>query len=126
MKVADSSYLIEGLLRDASLLEGEVFVAPDLTLYEVANTLWKHQTLLKDIRNSSEYIHLFQELVSTRSIQLVRPDRRLLDDAYSLSLKHQLPIVDTIFVALALELGLQLKTFDAAQSRMLDKERRES
>jgi predicted nucleic acid-binding protein len=121
MKVADSSYLTEALLRDASILEGEVFVAPDLSLYEVANTLWKHEALLKDVQNSLEYIRLFHELVSNKIIQLVRPDRRLLDKAYSLSLKHQLPIYDTIFVALALELGLELKTFDSRQSRILDK-----
>ena len=41
MKVADSSYLIEGILRDAALFENETLVAPDLALYEVVNTIWK-------------------------------------------------------------------------------------
>jgi predicted nucleic acid-binding protein len=123
MKVADSSYLIEALLREASLLENEVFVAPDLTLYEVINTLWKHQTLLKDLHNSTERIHLFHELITSEIIQLVRPDRKLLDEAYSLSLKHQQPIYDTIFIALALQLGLELKTFDSRQSKTLLKEK---
>jgi hypothetical protein len=39
MKVADSTYLIEALLREASILENESFIAPDLALYEVVNTL---------------------------------------------------------------------------------------
>ena len=123
MKVADSSYLIEGLLREASLLENETFVAPDLSLYEVVNTLWKHQTMLRDLHNSSERIRLFLELISTEIIQLVRPDRKLLDEAYSLSFRHRLPIYDTIFVALALELGLDLKTFDSRQFKILTKEK---
>jgi len=59
MNVADSSYLIEGLLREASLFEDEKFVARDVSLYEVANTLWKHEVILGDIRDSSERIHLF-------------------------------------------------------------------
>jgi predicted nucleic acid-binding protein len=41
MKVADSSFLIQALLRDAGLLENETFIAADLALYEVVNTLWK-------------------------------------------------------------------------------------
>ncbi len=122
MKVADSSYLIEGLLREASLLENEIFVAADLSLYEVVNTLWKHETILRDLSDSSERIRLFLELISTETIQLVRPDRKLLDESYSLSVKHRLPIYDTIFVALALELGLELKTLDSSQSKILTKE----
>jgi predicted nucleic acid-binding protein len=122
MKVADSSYLIEGILRDASLLENERFVAPDLSLYEVVNTLWKHETILRDLSDSSERIHLFLELIATETIQLVRPDRKLLDESYSLSVKHRVPIYDMIFVALALELGLELKTLDSRQSKILTKE----
>ena len=64
MKVADSSYLIEGLLRNASLLEHETFVSPDLALYEVINTIWKHETLIKDAMDSWARISLFLELVS--------------------------------------------------------------
>ena len=123
MKVADSSYLIEGILRDVSLLENELFVSPDLALYEVMNTLWKHESLIKDLKDSWASLSLFLELVSVEVVRLVRPDKRLLEEAYSLSRKHRLPTYDTIFIALALELGLELKTYDSKQAAIMSKER---
>jgi predicted nucleic acid-binding protein len=85
MKVAESSYLIEGILRDASLLENETFVSPDLALYEVMNTLWKHESLIKDVKNSWARFGLFLELIAADAVRLVRPDKKLLEEAYSLS-----------------------------------------
>jgi predicted nucleic acid-binding protein len=63
MKVADSSFLIEALLRDASLLENENFIAPDLALYEVVNTLWRDRFCEKE-KGSSE------SLVESRKVSL--------------------------------------------------------
>jgi len=125
MIVADSSYLVEGILRDARLIENETIVAPDLVLYEVINTLWKHETLIGDLDDSSSYIDLLVELASAGTILLVRPDRKLLNDTHALSVKHKAPVYDTIFVALALQLGLKLKTYDAQQAKMLSKEKGE-
>ena len=124
MKIADSSYLTEGILRDARLLENEVLVSPDLALYEVVNTLWKHEALIGDLDDAQQRIELLSGLVSARRVQLVRPDRKLLDQAYALSIKHRLPIYDSIFVALALELKIELATFDAKQSKILTDEKR--
>ena len=123
MKVADSSYLIEGILRDVSLLENETFISPDLALYEVMNTLWKHETLIKDIKDSWARFKLFLELVSAEAVRLVRPDKKLLEEAYSLSRKHRVPTYDTVFVALASELGLELKTYDSRQTAIMSQER---
>ena len=124
MKVADSSYLIEGILRDAALFEGETFVSPDLALYEVVNALWKHETLLHDLEDPRERIELLSDLVLNERIQLVRPDRKLLDETYMLAVKHGLAIYDSVFVALALQLKLDLATFDSKQSGILSGERR--
>ena len=123
MKIADSSYIIEGILRDATLLENETLVSPDLVLYEVANTLWKHETLIGDLRDSQQRIELLLDLVSNERVQLVRPDRKLLNETYALSLKHRLPIYDSIFVALALQLKIELATFDSKQSNVLRQEK---
>ena len=123
MKIADSSYIIEGILRDATLLENETLVSPDLVLYEVANTLWKHETLIGDLRDSQQRIELLLDLVSNERVQLVRPDRKLLNETYALSLKHRLPIYDSIFVALALQLKIELATFDSKQSSVLRQEK---
>lgn len=124
MNVADSSFLIEALLRDASLLENEDLVAPDLALYEVVNTLWKHQVLIRDLEDASVHIELFIDLTSDRRVQLLRPDRKLIDKALALSVKHRIPTYDAVFVALALQLGVELKTYDARQSSIFSQERR--
>jgi len=123
MKVADSSYLIEGILRNAGILENETFIAPDLALYEVVNTVWKHEALIGDLPDSALRIGLFLELVSAETVQLLRPDKKLLDETYSLSVKYKLPTYDMVFVALALQLDLELETFDDRQSMIFAKER---
>ena len=126
MKVADSSYLTEGILRDAALLEKETLVSPDLALYEVVNTLWKHEILIGDVKDSQERIELLLDLISNEQVRLVRPDKKLLNESYALSLKHRLPIYDSIFVALALQLNMDLATFDNKQSTVLTKEKHTS
>jgi predicted nucleic acid-binding protein len=123
LKVADSSYLIEGILRDAALLENEILVSPDLALYEVVNALWKHETLLRDLKDPQERIELLLGLVSNERVQLVRPDRRLLNETYALSAKHGLSIYDSVFITLALQLKMELATFDSKQSTVLSEER---
>lgn len=126
MKVADSSYLIEGILRDATLLENENLVSPDLALYEVVNALWKHETVIRDLKDPQERIHLLSDLVSNEQVQLVRPDRALLNETYALSVKHGLAIYDCVFIALALQLKMDLATFDSKQSTILSEERQTS
>jgi predicted nucleic acid-binding protein len=125
MIVADSSYLVEGILRKARLVENETMVAPDLALYEVVNTLWKHETMIGDLDDSSSHIDLVLELVSTGAILLVRPDKKLLNQTYYLSVKYRTSVYDTVFVALALQLGLELKTYDEKQAKMFSKEKRD-
>ena len=124
MKVADTSYLIEGILRDATLLENETLVSPDLALYEVVNALWKHETLLHDLKDAQERIDLLSELVLNGRVQLVRPDGKLLKETYALSGKYSLAIYDSVFIALALQLKMELATFDSKQSKVLGEVRR--
>jgi predicted nucleic acid-binding protein len=124
--VADSSYLVEAILRNASLFEGDTFIAPDLALYEIPNTMWKHQILFADLKEPSPFLDLFFQLLESETIQLVRPDERLLKRAYALSVKHRSPLYDTVFISLALDLDLELKTFDDNQKRILSKEKGDS
>jgi len=126
MIVGDTSYIIQAILRDASLLEDETVIAPDLTLYKTVNTLWKHGTMLQDLEGSSARIDLLLEMVSAGIIQLVRPDEALVKDTYALSVRYGTPVHDMVYVALALELGLELKTFDDKQASIMSKERRGS
>ena len=115
MIVADSSYIIEGLLRNASIFESEPVVAPDLVLYEVVNTLWKHECKLRDIPHAGLYLENFLELLASRTIQLLRPDGPLIKKAYNLASKEGISFYDAIFIALAIDVRLDLKTYDETQ-----------
>ena len=63
-------------------------------------------------------------VISAEAVQLIRPDGKLLDETYSISVKRRVAVYDAVFVALALELGLDLKTFDSKQSTIMPKEER--
>ena len=126
MKVADSTYLVEAILRDATLLEDEVLVCPDIALYEVINAIWKHETLLHDLKDSQTRIELLSDLISNANVQLIRPDWKLLNETYALSAKHGSTIYDCVFIALALQLNVELATFDRKQSSILSGERKAS
>jgi predicted nucleic acid-binding protein len=118
--VADSSYLVEGLLKDASLLEREqVIVTPDLALYEVINAILKHESILKDVRDGQPYLDLIFILNSSQVIQFITVNKKIATRAYQLALEKKGTFYDAVFVALALELAVDLKTFDEAQLKML-------
>ena len=125
MRVADTSYMVEAILRDAELLRGESLVVPDLALYETVNVIWKHETLLRDIGDGTRYLDSLEALIETRVVTLVKPDGRLVRDAYSLSIRHGVPLYDTVYVALALRLEVDLRTFDEEQMRIYVQEKQQ-
>lgn len=47
---------MEGLLKRKRLLEEDQILTPDLALYEVANSIWKHQHILKDLEDGLPYV----------------------------------------------------------------------
>ena len=93
-------------------------ITPDLALYEVANSIWKHQTLLRDVKDGLPYLALFLELVGSGAITLVRPWNELVRKSYLLASEQRIPVYDAAFIALSLELGLALKTFDQRLARI--------
>ena len=123
MIVADTSYLVEGLLHNAELFSKETLIAPDLALYETTNVLWKHQQLLQDLPDASPYLNILLRLLSERTLVLLRPDDELTRKAYNLSLKHRTPFYDAVFIALALQLKLKLETLDKTQIQILTEEK---
>jgi predicted nucleic acid-binding protein len=126
LKVADSSYLVEGLLKDKDLFEEEdVLLTLDLAVYEVVNSIWKHEFLLKDIKNGVEYLSVLYDLIEARKIQLFHINKEASETAYSLSVKSKRPLYDTAFIALALELHLDLVTFDTKQAELFHRECRQ-
>jgi predicted nucleic acid-binding protein len=123
MNVADTSYLAEAILRNAEMLEDEPLVAPDLALYETVNVIWKHETLIRDIRDAARYIDALETLIQTQRITLVKPDGRLIREAYGLSVRHRAPFYDTVFVSLAIRLQAELKTLDNKQMSIYREEK---
>ncbi len=93
-------------------------LAPDLALYEVANSIWKHQTLIRDIKDGLPYLALFLGLVDSGAITLVRPWDELVRRSYVLASEQRIPVYDATFVALSVELGLAFKTFDQRAARI--------
>ena len=123
MIVADSSYIVEGVLADKSLLMGDLILAPDLAVYETAGAIWKHQALLGRIRDGRRYLSTLSELIRTNSLLTTMPDKEAIDAAYDLALRYHSHPHDTVFVAIALRTGLDLKTFDSEQREIYDRER---
>jgi predicted nucleic acid-binding protein len=114
MIVSDSSFLVEALLNDKNLFEQyDVLVSPDLALYEVINAVWKHQYLFKSIKEDGiNYIYTFLDMVESGTILPIRPDSQIMRRASELSGKHRIPIYDSVYLALAIETGLELKSLD--------------
>lgn len=59
---------MEGLLKNKKLLSDDQIVAPELVLYEVANSLWKHEQLLKDLENGKPYLSILYGLIAAGKI----------------------------------------------------------
>ncbi len=119
--VADSSYVVEGLLKDGSLFEGYVVCCPDYSLYEILNVVWKHEVLLKRLKDSQIIIDTFFDLISAENIQFMTLKEETIRSAYSLAVKMKMSIYDIVFVTLARELGVELKTFDKKQAIIFKK-----
>ncbi len=110
---------MEGLLKRKKLLEEDQILTPDLALYEVANSIWKHQLILKDLEDGLPYVSILYAMVDSGAIRTVQPDEELLKRSYAMAARNMVSMYDTIFVSLALEIGLELKTFDGQQSRIM-------
>jgi len=119
LKVADSSYIVEGLLKKKELLEEDFLITLDLAVYETINSIWKHQYLLKDLDDGLAYVSIFYGLMESGRIRTVNPGKELMGKAYSLAARSRCPIYDAIFAVLALELGLGLATFDRRQDELM-------
>jgi predicted nucleic acid-binding protein len=123
LKVADSSYIVEGLLKRKELLEEDILITVDLALYEAVNAVWKHQFLIKDLGDGVPYVSILYGLVESGRIRVIRPGEELMKYGYSMAVRTHSSIYDAIFVALALELTSDLATFDKRQDELLQKER---
>jgi predicted nucleic acid-binding protein len=117
--VADSSYIIHGLLKDSSLLDNDM-CSPDYGLYEVLNAVWKHQVLLGRIKDSGTIIEVLFELAAAGRIRFMAMQEGTIKKAYELAVKEKITVYDSAFIALAGELGVELRTLDKRQAQIFD------
>ena len=122
MKIVDSSFLVEAILKRKELLEEDLLLTVDLAIYEAANSIWKHQVLLKDLGDGLPYLSILLGLIESGRIRLVSPGKELMEKAYSIATRNRRSFYDAIFIALALQLGSRLDTFDKGQTELLAKE----
>ncbi len=113
---------MEGLLRRKSLLEQDQIVVPELALYETINSVWKHEYVLKDLKDGSAYLAILFGLIDAGTILVLSPNEQLMKKAYVIAGRNRTSVYDSVFVSLALELGVELKTFDRAQMRAMKSE----
>ena len=118
MIVADSSYLVEGLMKRKELLDDDI-VTSDLAIYEVFNSVWKHQHVLRDLEDGQPYLSVFTGLLDSNSIRAVHPDKRLLSNSYAIAARNRISVYDAVFISIALEIGAELRTFDKRQARIM-------
>lgn len=123
MIVADSSYITEGLLKDSSLFEGQVICSPDYAFYEVLNAVWKHQVLLKRLKEGEPILDMLYDLIIAERIRFVALAEKTIKSAYAVAVKTRTLFYDSAFVVLARELEVELKTFDEKQAELFAKTR---
>ena len=75
--------------------------------------------MLKDLDSGLPYLSILYELVESGKIRLIPPNLELARKAYDLSLRNNISVYDAIFVSLALEAGLELKTFGEEQAKIM-------
>lgn len=109
-----------------SLFSDEEIVAPDLVVYEVANVVWKREHLLKNLVNGQQYLAIFFGFIESGKITILPPNETIIQKSCKIAKQNDITLYDALFIALALEFGLPLKTFDKAQIRAFKSERNSS
>ena len=90
MIIADSSFIVEGLIKRKDLFEeSEDILTLDFAMYEVSNSIWKHEFLLKDLKNGRAYLSEFIQLIESESIRVIRLSPRLLQRSARTCIKTQ-------------------------------------
>lgn len=112
--VLDASAAIELLLsRSAAnelselVSEAELVLAPDLYIAEVSNALWKHAGASGD---SGSYQELLDDAVALPDDFL--DSASLYREAFALSVKHQHPVYDALYLVVARRNSATILTVD--------------
>lgn len=117
MRVIDASSLAKYINREANwvdvekyLLEGCITIT--LAVKEVINSIWKR--VLKRELTGNEAYSVFKAFIENLMVKVVN-QVDILDEAFKISLKHNVPIYDSLYIALVKKLDAELITSDGKQ-----------
>jgi predicted nucleic acid-binding protein len=107
------SYTIHAAALFAGTFEGDLFTVPELCLNECTNVIWKAVRFRGMPPQQG-----FQSLMDLKALPLKRiPTKSVLSLALSIGLKHELPIYDSLYIALAQRSQLPFVTLDFKQGQ---------
>lgn len=92
-----------------------------MAVYEVANAIWKQECLLKKFQDGQVYLEHFYGLIDSGKITLLYPNENLMQESYRIARAQGIAMYDSIFICLAIKLGLNLKTLDQKQDEIFRK-----
>ena len=125
MIVIDASVLAAYILKEPGWrnLEKYLLMAHtiDLVVKEVANSIWKAYS--RGLIDEKSATKKFSALLSLIKVNLVLWDQsEIIADAFEISMRNNLPIYDTLYIALAKKLNATLITLDRKQYNVAIKE----
>ena len=93
------------------LSEGETIASPSIAIAEALNAIWKHNVLIKDLKDTSMYLAVKETMDFWDNVEKI-PVETLALEALNIAKKHGLTVHDSFYVAAALSNGSPLLTFD--------------
>ena len=125
MIVIDASVLAAYILKEPGWENLEDYLllphSVPLVIKEVANAIWKAK--YRGVISSSSANKKFSALLSLAKINIVLHDQsELIEEAYKISLRNNITIYDSIYIALAKKLKAERITMDQNQYNIALKE----
>ena len=125
-KVIDSSVLARFFLKEVGWdqLEEIMLERPytlNLAIKEVTNAIWRRAKLMGDLSEEKSTALLGKLISAKRYLLRVEPQELYLKQAFKISLKFDLTIYDSLFIALAHSKAAVLVTTDKKQHEIASK-----
>lgn len=124
MRVVDASSLAKYINREPKweviekyLIDGCITIA--LAIKEVVDLIWKMR--LRNELSGDETYKVFKGFIENLMVKVV-DQNDIFDEAFKISLKHDITIYDSLYIALAKQMNTELITSDKRQGEIAVKE----
>jgi predicted nucleic acid-binding protein len=121
--VADSSYIVDGLLNGDEEFGREPMIAPELAVYEVVNAILTRERVLGVKQLGVPYVGALFQVIEASLLEVVGSSEGLMTEAYEIASRNGVGVYDCVFVALALRTGAPLMSHDRGQLKVLEREK---